>query len=137
MNDSTAVLVDTDVVSFLFKKDTRATAFRRHLLGRSLLLSFMTLAELRAWALRRRWGQARRQQFDRHLARYGIHYPDEATCDEWAIVDDQARRAGRPINCADAWIAASALRLGVPLVTHNPADYTGVDGLVVLSEIQE
>jgi tRNA(fMet)-specific endonuclease VapC len=44
-----------------------------------------------------------------------------------------ARRAGRPIGPADAWIAATALRYGVPLVTHNPSDYTGVPGLSVLS----
>jgi predicted nucleic acid-binding protein len=46
---------------------------------------------------------------------------------------DGARRQGRPIQTADAWIAATALHLGVPLVTHNPADYAGVSGLTVLT----
>jgi predicted nucleic acid-binding protein len=34
---------------------------------------------------------------------------------------------------ADAWIAATALALGVPLVTNNPSDYGGVDRLTILS----
>jgi predicted nucleic acid-binding protein len=46
---------------------------------------------------------------------------------------DGARRQGRPIQTADAWIAATALHLNVPLVTHNPHDYRGVIGLTVLS----
>jgi hypothetical protein len=39
------VVVDTDVVSFRFKKDTRARLYRRHLIGQDPLIAFMTLAE--------------------------------------------------------------------------------------------
>ena len=35
---------------------------------------------------------------------------------------------------ADAWIAAVALALSLPLVTHNPNDYAGVTGLQIISE---
>jgi hypothetical protein len=38
------VVVDTDVVSFRFKKDTRARLYKRHLLGQQPLIAFMTLA---------------------------------------------------------------------------------------------
>jgi hypothetical protein len=41
-----AAIVDTDVVSMLFTRDTRALAFRPHVTGRLLGISFMTLAEL-------------------------------------------------------------------------------------------
>ena len=123
----TAVVVDTDVVSFAFKRDSRARPFRRHLLGNELLMSFMTLAELDQWALRRRWGQATREA-------YTVHYADRALCRLWAEVCDLAHRNGRPIGVADASHAAAALALGVPLVTHNPADYAGVERLTVVSE---
>jgi predicted nucleic acid-binding protein len=47
---------------------------------------------------------------------------------------ESARRNGRPIVAADAWIAATALYLGAPLITHNKTDFVGVDGLAVISE---
>ena len=127
------VVVDTDVVSFVFKKDTRARLFHHHLVGQTLILSFMSVAELRQWALRRRWGPANRDRLERHLQAYQVYYADDGLCHLWAEVGDRARRHGRAIDVADAWIAATALALDVPLVTHNPVDYAGVDGLTVLS----
>jgi hypothetical protein len=44
-----AAIVDTDVVSMLFKRDTRAMAYRPNIEGRLLGISFMTLAELDRW----------------------------------------------------------------------------------------
>lgn len=44
-----------------------------------------------------------------------------------------AQAAGRRIECADAWVAATALLYGVPLVTHNRNDYLGVAGLTLIS----
>jgi predicted nucleic acid-binding protein len=40
-----------------------------------------------------------------------------------------ARRNGRRIETADAWIAATALLYDAPLLTHNKADDLGVPGL--------
>ena len=56
---TTVVIVDTDVVSFLFKGDTRAQLYRPHLQGRTLALSFMTVAELYQWAYIRNWTLAK------------------------------------------------------------------------------
>ena len=42
-------------------------------------------------------------------------------------------KKGRPITFADAWIAAAALQLSVPLVTHNASDYRAVEKLTVLT----
>lgn len=67
-----AVIVDTDVVSMLFKGDTRAFAFRGHLTGRLLGISFMTLAELERWPLERSWGALRRAELERHVSRYTV-----------------------------------------------------------------
>jgi len=62
-----AVVVDTDVASYLHKKDSRARLFRSHLIGREWVISFMTVAELDEWAERRRWGEARRERLEKHL----------------------------------------------------------------------
>ncbi len=45
---------------------------------------------------------------------------------------DGCRRAGRPIQTADAWIAATALQWEMPLATADFGDYAAVDGLEVI-----
>ena len=128
------VVVDTDVVSFLFKRDTRAQSYRRHLLGQTLYISFMSVAELRRWALVSKWGAGKIAQLDRYLQRFNIMMVDLPLCDQWAEVMDMTHKSGHPMNSADAWIAATCIALGCPVITHNAADFQGVRGLTVISE---
>jgi predicted nucleic acid-binding protein len=118
-----AAIVDTDVVSMLFKGDTRALAYRPHITGRLLGISFMTLAELERWSL----------ELAQHLTRYTVLPVSRELCAKWAEVSFAAKRKGRPIQTADAWIAASALHYRVPLITNNRGDYSVIDGLALLS----
>lgn len=127
-------VVDTDVLSMTFKRDTRASLYRPHLQGRQLSISFMTVAELERWALGRNWGTARRAALAEYLHRFTIRHSDEMLCRWWAAVMVSAQRNGRRIEVADAWIAATALLHAVPLITHNAEDYAGVDGLHVITE---
>jgi predicted nucleic acid-binding protein len=129
-----AVVADTDVVSFVFKGDTRAALYVPHLDGHIVTISFQALAELELWALAAQWGARRRQQLGLHLRRYLVEHSSPALARLWAEVTDGARRKGRPIAAADAWHAATALAYGVPLVTNNPSDYAGVPGLTIISE---
>jgi len=129
-----ALLVDTDVVSFLFKRDTRAELYRPHLQNTLPLVSFMTIAELEQWALIRNWGERRKQRLEAHLTRYTLVPFDRALCQMWAEVRHQAYRNGRVIETADAWIAATALLYKVPLVTHNHSHFDWVNGLSLISE---
>ncbi|MDQ3258302.1 MAG: type II toxin-antitoxin system VapC family toxin [Acidobacteriota bacterium] len=129
-----AIVVDTDVVSFLYKYDTRAVAYRPHLDGQMPIISFQTLAELEQWPLRRNWGARRRQDLLTYLRRYLVEQSSPELCRRWAEAMEGARRAGRPILTGDAWVAATALSYGVPLVTNNPGDFAGVAGLTVISE---
>lgn len=129
-----ALVVDTDVVSFIFKHDTRAALYVPHLSGHMLTISFQTLAELELWTLAAGWGARRKQQLARHLRRYIVEDSSPALCRRWAEVLDDARRGGHPIATADAWIASTALLLDLPLVTHNRSHYVNVAGLMVTSE---
>ncbi len=59
---------------------------------------------------------------------------DDDTVWQFATIADRERRAGRNReNPNDWWIAACALRHGIPLVTHNPRDFVGIPGLQLLS----
>ena len=69
-----------------------------------------------------------------HLLTFLVYPADQALCRVWAEVRHAARSAGRRIEVADAWIAATALALGIPVVTHSRSDYPGVPNLVVISE---
>ena len=53
---SDVLLLDTDVVSYILKNDSRAKAFRPLLESMRLAIAFMTAAELMRWAEKRRWG---------------------------------------------------------------------------------
>ncbi len=66
------MLLDTDVVSFLFKGDSRATAYAPLIQGNRLALSFMTVAELFQWAAVRKWGPQRIRRLEQALATYLI-----------------------------------------------------------------
>jgi predicted nucleic acid-binding protein len=93
----------------------------------------MTLAELQWWTLNRRWGRRRRNELAAHLRQCQVYFADEDLCTWWAEAVRRASRSGRPIEPSDAWIAATALVLDIPLVTHNADDYAGVTGLRILS----
>lgn len=67
----TPVVIDTDVISFLFKRDTRSSLYLPHLKNRAWLLAFMSEAEIERWALQAAWGPDRvakaRVLFDRFI----------------------------------------------------------------------
>lgn len=129
-----SVVVDTDIVSYLFKRDSRADLYAPHLDGQVLVISFMTLAELHRWALKFEWGASRRRMLDEHLLRFVVAPYHEALCREWAMVMVDAEQRGRRIEHADAWQAATARHYRVPLVTHNRRHFAGIPGLALLSE---
>ena len=129
-----AVVVDTDVVSFLYKQDDRGSFYLPHLSNQLPVISFMTLAELERWTLAGNWGERKRQHLMKYLRRYTVHPVSALLCRKWAEVVDGSRRRGRPIATSDAWVAATALLLDVPLLTHNAGDFTSEPRLNVISK---
>ena len=129
-------VIDTDVWSYLYKGRDEANLYQPHLFGNVLVISFQTQAELMRWAIAAGWGQRRREQLESRLRGYVVEHSSDALSLRWAEAMDSARRNGRPISAADAWIAATGLHLGAPLITHNRSHFEGVDGLKVISESQ-
>jgi tRNA(fMet)-specific endonuclease VapC len=123
------VVLDTDIVSFLFKSDTRAQTYLPLLQDRQWFISFMTEAELEQWALLANWSEKRVDWLRLFLSRFVVVPSSHDLVLKWAEAMVAARRNGRRIETADAWIAATALLYDVPLLTHNKADYLGIPGL--------
>jgi tRNA(fMet)-specific endonuclease VapC len=125
----TPIVLDTDVISFLFKGDSRAQDYLPQLENRQWLISFMTDAELEQWVPLANWGGKRIEWLHLYLSRCVIVPSSHELVLRWAQVTVGARRNGRRIETADAWIAATALLYDAPLLTHNKSDYLGVPGL--------
>jgi len=94
----------------------------------------MTLAELWQWAFQRNWGETKRRKLRKHIQTFTILHSDDDLCRKWAEAVESGRRNGRPIDTADAWVAATALLYNVPVVTHNRKHFAGVDGLTIISD---
>jgi len=133
MSASTPVVLDTDVVSFLFKSHSLAPAYQAILAGRALAVSLFTVGEIEYGMEVKNWGAGRRDLMRRFLARFTTLLPDVETARLWARIKSGCETKGRPIAFADAWIAAVALQLNVPLATHNARDFEAVDGLLILT----
>ena len=129
-----SVVVDTDVVSLVFKQDTRAEVYLPVLAAPDRLVSFMTEAELERWILQAKWGPDRILRFRAYMKRFVSVPSSRDLIAKWAVVMVVTQRVGRRIEVADAWIAATALLYDAPLVTNNPADYAGVPGLKMIPQ---
>ena len=127
------VLLDTNIISFVLKEDSRAKSYAPHLENQRLAISFMTVAELFQWAAIRKWGARRTSQLEASLRNYIILPFDIALCRLWGEIRARCRAAGRPISPQDAWIAATALQYGLSLVTHNPADFEIIEELELIT----
>ena len=123
------IVLDTDVVSFLFKGDSRAKTYLQQLQNRQWLISFMTEAELEQWALLANWSASRLEWLRLFLGRCVIVPSSHDLVLKWAEIMVAARKSGRRIETADARIAATALLYDAALLTHNKSDYLGVPGL--------
>ena len=51
---------------------------------------------------------------------------DRETALAWGQLMAESRRAGRGLPVMDGWIAATALRAGLTLVTRNTRDFAGI-----------
>ena len=105
--------------------------------GSELVVSFMTLAEMRHGALEASWGRRKCDVLEEYLADFSVLHSDSLLCSTWAAVRNESTQKGYPISSADAWIAATALVLSAPLVTNNLKDYCHLDKLQIISAAVE
>jgi tRNA(fMet)-specific endonuclease VapC len=127
-------VIDTDVWSYLYKGRDEAKLYEPHLLGNILVISFQTEAEICAARLPpigesnavSTWNRDSKSMSS-NLRRMRCQCVGPR---RWTAL----ARNGWLIAAADAWIAATALLLDVPLITHNRNHFVGVDGLTIVSE---
>lgn len=130
----TGVVLDTDVASFLFNRDPVRSPRYSELIGeQTVFIPFSSAAEMLFGAEIRGWGKARKQRLQEFLLRQVVVHSNQSVLENWSALRVNGQRTGRMIERQDAWVAAVALTLGLPLVTHNAAHFAGIPLLRVLT----
>jgi hypothetical protein len=130
------VLIDTDVASVL-QKDRAPAWVNHHLAGARVWLSFVTVGELWKWAEVRSWGQGHRTRLETWIGGRPLVPYDDEVARTWGRLAAVAQRRGQPRPQNDTWVAACAVRHGLPLLTLNRRDFAAFaehDGLVLLAD---
>lgn len=90
-------VLDTMAVSALLhpsRNPDRAAAYRRVIAGDPILVSFVTITEIRYGALRAGWGELRRRALERDLAQLVVVQPDDQLMRGCAELRDVCERLG-------------------------------------------
>lgn len=130
--DDVELVVDTNIVSYLLSGAPLTLRYRPVVRDREVAMSFQTVAEVLYGArmghyssqFESRWRNLRRSW-------QTILYDDELA-DIYAAIRADANRAGRGLSSQDAWVAATALWLQVPLVSHD-RDFRNVPELELIT----
>ena len=126
------LIADTNVVSYMSGKSSLGAAYSDLIDDRRVGVTGHTLAELRAGPVIARWGERRLNEYVQFLERFA-HVPcNREMAELCGALRGRRRLIGEPIGWADAWAAACALWLDVPLVTHDK-DLQGIPDLRVLT----
>jgi predicted nucleic acid-binding protein len=102
MDATTPAVVDTDVISFLFKSHCLAPKYQAILAGKPLAVSLITVAEIEYGMEAKNWGASRTDLMRRFLPRFTTLLPDTETARVWARIKSVCEKKGKPITFADA-----------------------------------
>ena len=122
------VVIDNNVMSYIARESPVADYYLPYLAGREVVISFQTREEALFGAYLAGWGERRVSDLRQQMGQYAVHWPDNELVDLCARLRQQRQAAGRRLEVADAWVAATALYLGCPLASHD-GDFDGIPDL--------
>lgn len=132
--DDGPLVIDTMIASMLMSRKP-ADAVARYgpmLVGRPLVVSHVTVTELRFGALAAGWGPNRLEALEARLSAMTVVVPDDDLVWVCARLRAAAKNAGLGLwakdHEADRWIAATAVRYDLPLVSDDSI-FVGVPDL--------
>ena len=118
------IVIDTDVYGAdLVPGSKLAAMYEPIIVGRPSFISFQTAAELRYGALRRNWGPSRMLKLEARINQAEVVHSGPELILVYAQLRVDCERKGHALSQrdhdADRWVAATALRLGIPLVSND------------------
>ena len=126
------LLADSDVVSYIYKREPRGQAFSDLIGGRPTGITLLSVAESRKGAVYANWGDREIARLHAFLSRFFVVEFNAEIANVCGGLLGRCPQIGVSISWPDAWAAATALWLDVPLVAHD-RDLEGVPGLRVLT----
>jgi len=87
----------------------------------------MTVGEMLYGALKAGWGEAKVRKLNDYLARFVVLPADHLTVQTWAALKLKSEALGLTKGPGDLWIAASAKRHSLPLLTGDRGFFSALD----------
>ena len=135
------VVVDTMVFSWCLvaQPSDVGRRYAPHLVGRALVLAAQTVAELRYGVRGKSWGAKRQAALEMRIARLRVAGVDDRLTMTYAELKDRCVRAGhalgQKLHDGDRWIAATAIRYGIPLISDDGI-FCNTPGLQLITELK-
>ncbi len=122
--DRGPIVIDTDVYGAeLVPGSKLADEYEPIIVGRPAFISFQTAAELRYGAMLRNWGEARMRKLEARIAAAETVHTGPELVLAYARLRVECQRLGHALaqreHDGDRWVAATAVRLGIPLVSND------------------
>ncbi|MGH8900916.1 MAG: PIN domain-containing protein [Egibacteraceae bacterium] len=144
MTDSTVggpVVVDTNVFGSRMVPSSRSgigPLYDPYLIGRRIVIASQTVAELRYWALKAGWSEKNRERMEQRIRQVAVVGVDDDLAWTYAELKDRCVRSGHALgqkpHDGDRWIAATAIRYEIPLISHDGV-FKNVPGLSLITAL--
>jgi tRNA(fMet)-specific endonuclease VapC len=127
------LLLDTNICIYIIKQQPDAVLqrFMEYQAG-DIGISSITLAELRYGVAKSKQREKNAKALDEFIIPLEIADFGEAAAQAYGDIRAALEKDGTPIGAMDMLIAAQALSLGLPLVTHNTREFSRIPSLSVI-----
>ncbi len=117
------LLLDTSILLHLVRENRLGRAieskFRLQTRAERPLISVVTVGEIFAFVQRANWGRSKMAMLEDLLQDLVVMDISDEVLDLYAQIDVFLRRAGKPVQQNDMWIAATAIAAGAHLLTTD------------------
>lgn len=126
-------LLDTNICIYITKHQPESVRqnFEKHLPNRSILISVITLGELRYGAEKSQNRKKALKVIDDFISMVQVVELDDNVAEHYAQIRKDLSSKGQIIRSNDLWLAAHARANNWVMVTNNEKEFVRVDGLKV------
>jgi len=126
------LVADGDVISYMFKCTPLGDSYAELIGTRPTGITLLAVSESRQGVVYSNWGMTKLKDLDAFLGNFVLLESNAEIANVCGGLLGRCKQIGRALSWPDAWAAATAIWLDVPLVTHD-RDLERVPDLRVLT----